>query len=248
MTSSPRLGIQLYSVRTLCEDATYKTTLTQLAQLGFEGVELAWKYGGMNPQELADFLQSIGLQTAGMHVKLDELLTPGHQVYQYAKVLGSPFITTSQHTRTGDWPQVIQQLQAAGRIARDHGLQLTYHNHAQEFITVDGQTSLPWDQLIAQSDPALVALELDLGWAHKAGADAIATWHQSAARTPQIHLRDYSRERQTMCDIGDGFLDCTVIKRDAKRLGTRWVIYEQDAYPISPMDSAKVCATGWREA
>ena len=145
--SSMRLGIQLYTVRDLTGDEDFRETLRRLADLGFEGVEFAWRYGGMGPDELSAFGSSVGLVCCGMHVQLNELLDSSHLVYEYAAALASPYITTSLASRTSEWPDLLPQVEHAGRIASSKGLRFTYHNHYQELASGGGLTLL--DQLFA---------------------------------------------------------------------------------------------------
>jgi len=236
---TPGIGIQLYTVRDLTGEDTFRNILRALAEMGFEGVEFAWKYGGMNPAELAAFLDSIGMACCGLHVKLDELLDPAHEVYEYAKATASPFITTSLCSRLAEWDALLPQLDRAAEIAAGHGLTFTYHNHWQEFEGADAP--LPFDRLAAETNPELVKMELDIGWIRKAGADPMALWDEHAPRTPQIHLRDYDTNTQQVCDVGDGFIELQAVLDRARELGTQWLIYEQDRYPSSPLASCRTC-------
>jgi sugar phosphate isomerase/epimerase len=237
---APRLGIQLYTLRDHVGPAVFRETLRMVADLGFAGVEFAWQYGGMSPEELGDFLLSLDLACCGMHVQLSELLEPDHIVYDYAQRTGAPFITTSLCQQTAEFARLCPQLDEAGRIAADKGLVFTYHNHWQEFEP--GPDGLPQDLLLANTLATHVRLELDLGWVRKAGGDALAFWRRERARTPQVHLRDYDTEAGTVCDVGDGFLDPLAVWKQACELGTEWLIYEQDRYPVSPQLSCQTCA------
>lgn len=246
MPGRPKLGIQLYTVRDLTGDDVFRSTLTTLAELGFEGVEFAWRYGGMQPDELAAFLQSLGLACCGLHVQLEELLDPEHVVYDYARACGSPYITTSLCSRVEEWEDLLPQVSEAAGIAHAQGLQFTYHNHWQEFVKLGGSYAL--DVMKEQTGPDLVRFELDLGWIKKAGEEPLDYWHTYSGRVPQIHLRDYDVEQDTVCDIGDGFIDLPVVAQQARAMGTEWLIYEQDAYPVSPLASAEVCVRRCRAA
>lgn len=245
MANDLNIGIQLYSVRDFTGDDMFKDTLAQLAELGFEGVELAWRYGGMSPDELAEFLESIDLRCCGLHVQLDELLDPDHMVYNYALACNSPFITTSLCSRVDEWADLVPQVDEAAAVAAAKGLQFTYHNHWHEFVKIDGVYAQ--DILRDQSDPATVSFEIDLGWVKKGGADPMAYWRTYAGRVPQIHLRDFSVEQDAVCDVGAGFIDVAAVAAQARELGTQWLIYEQDTYPVSPMDSARTCIERLRE-
>ncbi|MBT3377508.1 MAG: TIM barrel protein [Lentisphaerae bacterium] len=245
--SDINVGIQLYTVREHTDDDSFRATLAQLAEMGFQGVEFAWKYGGMEPEELAGFLDELGLACCGMHVQLDELLDPGHRVYDIALACGSPYVTTSLANRVDAFESLVPELENAGRIAADKGLRFTYHNHYQEFAaTVDGQTAQ--DYLTAHAPAEWVGLEIDLGWIHKAGLDAMAYWRRHGARTPQVHLRDYDREHDRVTDVGAGFLDMRAVAAQGEELGLDWLIFEQDRFPVSPFASCRVCLDRAREA
>ena len=47
-----------------------------------------------------------------------------------------------------------------GKLATEYGLKLGYHNHAGDFVQVEGQTVL--DYVLAHTDPELFLLELDV--------------------------------------------------------------------------------------
>ncbi len=235
----PAIGVQLYTVRDYTGREDFRTTLSKLTEMGFAGVEFAWKYGGMDPLQLADFLQAKGLLCCGLHAQIDELLQPKHSVYGIAAATGAPYITTSLCGREEQWDDLLPQIRQAGRIAADQGLRFTYHNHWQEFNAEPDAGA--YDRLVEETTGSDVELEIDLGWVHKAGRDAMALWRRLGRRTPQIHLRDYDRNTEQVCDIGNGFIDPESVWRQAMELGTDWLIYEQDNYPVSPFESCRAC-------
>jgi len=242
-----QFGIQLYTVRDHTDDDSFKDTLKRLADMGFQGVEFAWKYGGMEPEELADFLSSLGLTCCGLHLQLDELLDPDHKVYEYALACASPYVTTSLAGQTAEFEQLAPKVDEAARVAAAKGLQFTYHNHHQEFTDSVGGL-LAQNYLTMHTDPALVGLEIDLGWIMKAGVDPLTYWQVQAERTPQIHLRDYSVEEGQITDIGAGFIDLAAVAEQGREFGLDWLIYEQDRYPVSAFDSCRLCADRARAA
>jgi len=241
------LGIQLYTVRDHTADDQFQDTLKRIADMGFQGVEFAWRYGGMAPAELAGFLTSIGLKCCGMHLQLGELLDPNHQVYEYALGCASKYVTTSLAGQTDDFAELVPKLNQVGKIARAKGLQFTYHNHHQEFTNCVGDLSAQ-DYLTANTDPATVALEIDLGWVAKGGLEPMAYWRRHGLRTPQIHLRDYSVAEGQVTDVGAGFIDLAAVARQATEFEVDWLIFEQDRYPVSAFDSCQLCADQARQA
>jgi sugar phosphate isomerase/epimerase len=85
--------------------------------------------------------------------------------------------------------RLAERLSEAGREYRAHGLAFGYHNHDVEFIPVEG--IVPFDYLMARTDPALVTLELDLGWLAVAGVDPVAYLRRYEGRVVACHMKDY---------------------------------------------------------
>jgi len=236
-----KFGIQLYTVREHTDDTQFKETISRLADMGFQGIEFAWRFGGMEPDALADFLKSARLECCGLHTSLDALLDPADKNYAYALACGARFITTSLASSTAEFKELAPKLEKAGSVARGKGLRLTYHNHHQEFTSlVDGVRAQ--DYLIRHTAPGLVELELDIGWIKKGGEDSMAYWREHGNRAPQIHLRDYDPKTDKVTDIGKGFIDLSAVMAQARDFNTAWLIYEQDCYPVCAFDSCQACA------
>jgi sugar phosphate isomerase/epimerase len=243
MAGTP-VGIQLYTVR---EDSQkdFAGTLKALADMGYDGVEFAWNYGGMSPLELADFLQDVGLRACGLHAPKDQVAVGDSEAYAYARGVGCPYISTSLLNDVAtDWPAAIALVQEAGRVAAQHGMQFSYHNHAQEFETIDGQYAL--DMLYAQTDPAQVMAELDTHWIAKGGEDPAAYVRKYAGRVPQLHLKDIGPNGKFV-EIGEGVLDLEGVLAAAREAGSKWIIYEQDRCDRPPLESARISITNLRK-
>lgn len=226
-----RLGIQLYSVRDQLEK-DFPGTIKALRAMGFEGVEFAWNYGGMEPQKVADFIAAQGLVCCGLHTGLADLRDPASLSYCYAKALKTPCITTSccGAEDLANWTATIAALADAGRVAATQGLRFTYHNHAPELDIRDGKTLL--DALYAQTDARHVKAELDTAWIYAGGQDPIATIRAYAGRVPQVHAKDYRRAEKLLVEIGRGDLDFKAIIDASREAEAEWLIYELDASTI----------------
>lgn len=86
------------------------------------------------------------------------------------------------------------------------GITLLLHNHDMECLPDEGTTVLDY---ILEQCPNL-GLELDVGWAKFAGADAIALMRKYGGRIPLLHFKDVTpdacNENRTTCftAIGEG--------------------------------------------
>ena len=74
-----KAGLQLYNFRNELS-ADFKGALKEIAKLGFDGVEFAVNYGGMEPEEIASFLKDLKLECAGPMFKADEIRNPESKV------------------------------------------------------------------------------------------------------------------------------------------------------------------------
>lgn len=240
------LGIQLYTVREECKKE-FKGTVSALAKLGYQGVEFAWNYGGMTPEQVAAFLKELNLRCCGLHAPLDGLLDAQSEWYTYAKAVKSPHVTTSCAGEVAkDWKGTISKLREVGRVARSVGIPFTYHNHAQEFEKIDGQCAL--DLLYAQAEPETVKAELDTYWIKKGGDDPVSYIRKYKGRVPQVHLKDMDRADGSFTEVGAGVMDLPGIFKAAEDVGAQWMIYEQDICKRPPLESARITIENLRRA
>lgn len=230
------VGIQLYTVRDACKD-DFKGTLKALAEMGYQGVEFAWAYGGLAPHDLARYLHSLGLHAAGFHTSLEEILNPRSETYAYARALNGAFLTTSLCGEVAkNWPATVDRMAQAAEVAFSQGCVFTYHNHAQEMALLNGV--IAEDMILRRH--SLVQFELDTYWIRKGGQDPVTTIRRYAGRAPQIHLKDMDPGDQSFTEVGRGNMDLPGILTAAEEGGARWIIVEQDTCKRPPLDSAKI--------
>ncbi|MFB9279016.1 myo-inosose-2 dehydratase [Cohnella cellulosilytica] len=103
------------------------------------------------------------------------------------------------------WASLAEGLNAAGRIAREYGLKLTYHHHGG--TAIEGPEEI--DRLMAETDPEAVFLLYDTGHALYGGSDPLALLRKHYDRIAYVHLKDVrvSRLEQARADKVD-FVTC----------------------------------------
>ena len=80
---------------------------------------------------------------------------------------------------------------AAGKAAAAEGLTFAYHCHGYEFKpSADGTF---FDTLVKNTDPKLVAFEIDLFWAKAGGADPAKLIAGLPGRVPLMHIKDMKK-------------------------------------------------------
>jgi sugar phosphate isomerase/epimerase len=150
-------------------------------------------------------------------------------------------------------------LNEAGRITQKHGIKVIVHNHTVEFEPLADSSQRPYDVLLAETDPSLVAMELDIGWATVAGQKALDLFKQAPGRFEVWHVKDITglaalnalsnqTERQRAAKIvplGEGEIDYRPIFAQASLAGMKHFYVEQDSAPQSG-DSLAAAATSYR--
>jgi sugar phosphate isomerase/epimerase len=86
--------------------------------------------------------------------------------------------------------QRAAQLNANGRIAQKFGMKILVHNHTGEFEKLTDSPMTTYDVLLAETDPSLVTMQLDIGWAYIAGVDPIALFKKHPGRFELWHIKD----------------------------------------------------------
>lgn len=82
------------------------------------------------------------------------------------------------------------QLNANGKIAQKFGIKILVHNHTGEFEQLIDSSKTTYDVLLAETDPSLVTMQLDIGWVHVAGVDPIALIDAHPGRFELWHIKD----------------------------------------------------------
>ena len=82
------------------------------------------------------------------------------------------------------------QLNANGKIAQKYGMKMLVHNHTGEFEKLTDSPRTTFDVLVEETDPALVTMQLDLGWTYIAGVDPIALFKAHPGRFELWHVKD----------------------------------------------------------
>jgi sugar phosphate isomerase/epimerase len=265
-----RIGLQLFTVRDLTAK-DYPGTLMGVAKLGYREVQTTGSYGTYTAQQIHQFLDAAKLTSPATHVSPRmgpdfERTLEGYQLigHKYTTVsfggggprpASAPGATAPPAAPAGamrretrdEVRRTAEQLNQAGAITKKYGIKVIVHNHTEEFEPLADSTQRPYDVLLAETDPALVAMELDIGWATVAGENALDLFRRAPGRFEVWHVKDCSnlasldgsmneaqRHRAAkIVPIGEGTIDYKSIFAQAKLAGMRHFFVEQDSAPAS---------------
>lgn len=230
------IGLELYTVRdALAED--FEGTLAQVAKIGYKEVEFAGYFAHLpefnpSPKRTREILDGDGLSAPATHVPYSALLPENWpKVIEASKILGHEYIVNPSIDRElvkqpDGWKRAAETFNRAGEESQKAGIQFGYHNHVEEFKPLpDGK--LPYDVLLAESDPKLVKMEMDLGWAHEARIDPLKYFAQYPGRFPVVHVKDFDKN-DVMTEVGSGVIDWKSIFAKSELAGIKHYFVEQD--------------------
>ena len=243
-----KVGLQLYTVRDLMK-ADFEGTLATVAQIGYREVEFAG-YFDHTAEQVRAVLDKNGLASPSCHVGYGDATGPGWSAtLEKAKAVGHQYVVCAwideqARKSADDWKRICDQFNAAGTAAQAAGLQFAYHNHSFEFVPLaDGRK--PYDVLLANTDPKLVRLEVDLFWITFGGADPLAYFTKYPGRFPLVHVKDMMPKAtpdvapdKVMADVGKGSIDWKGIFAHSSQGGIEHYFVEHDQ-PADPLASIR---------
>ncbi len=230
------IALQLYTVRDmLAQD--FEGTIRTIADLGYVGVETANMFGD-SPASAAKLFQELGLTVMGAHSPLP-LGDDKQKVIDTLEALGCKrLVVPSQpaelFTSLEGIQQVCETLNEGAAVAREHGIQVGYHNHWFEYGRVDGR--IPVDVMLEHLDPD-VFFEVDIYWVQTAGEDAEQVVRHLGARAPFLHVKDGPCQRNVpQTALGEGVVDIPGVIA-AGTGSTEWLVVELDQCATDMMEA-----------
>lgn len=230
MTPQMPLAVQLYTLRNLTAK-DFAQTVRQVAELGYNAVELAGFGNLRSVDQVKAALDDAGLKVAGSHVAIDRFESDLNAVLDENERLGNrivcvPGVPEHRRKTADDWKALGEQFTKFADRCAARGFEFAYHNHHYEFKRFDGRYGL--DILLENSGPR-VKSELDTYWVRHGGEDPVAYMKKIAPRLLLLHLKDMAAgpDRKD-APVGTGLLDFAAILAAGKQAGVKEYIVEQD--------------------
>lgn len=244
--NNTNIALQLYTIRGLTAEDMLGT-LRNLASQGYRAVEFAG-YGGVPVADVRSTLNELNMQAPSAHIGLDDLLTRPQEIFSDLTTLGASYAIVAytpedRRQREDQVREIAQTFNNYGRLCRDAGLRFAYHNHNFEFETLANSDKSMFDILLEDTDPELVAFELDLFWATFAGADPLQWIQKLEGRVPLVHVKDMEEgEARRDAPVGEGIINWQQLLPACAAAGTDWYIIEQD-HPRDPLRDVETSLT-----
>jgi sugar phosphate isomerase/epimerase len=252
------LGLQLYTVRDdLAKD--FDGTLKAVRAMGIRLVQSNLSMNGRDSKTLRKIYDDLGFTWDSIHAGGDALRVNPQATIDEAKSVGLKNVTCSfplypvdravimRGPTLDDWKRDAETYNKVGELCRKAGLTFGYHNHNVEFKKVGDV--LPYDLLLKETDPALVSMEMDIGWVVAGGADPVAYLTKYPTRYSSLHIKDLKSDgipntnlKMVSTVIGQGIVPWDKILPAAKKTKVRDAYLELEG-PYVPSPTAMVKAS-----
>lgn len=227
-----KLAVQLFTLRDLLEQDLVGT-LEKVSYSGYHYVETAGFYG-RTAKEFRQLLEDCGLEAIACHVGLGDVENDLAATAKSALDLGASWLVVpwiGKADYESGWAQFGKRLGEISESVIQNGLKFAYHNHDFEFADENGE---PGFQILWNSAPETVEVELDVYWAEFAGFNPESVLRNLAGRVPLVHFKDGKGGKHT--PVGQGDLDWDGIIKACKTIGSEYAIVELDDCPKDPIE------------
>lgn len=267
MSKTLPVGIQVYGLRDLLENTpeNFRNVMEKVKEIGFDGVELAGLYG-IAPEEIKKILDEVGLVPISAHVPLVDMMADAEGVAEtYAKIgvqyIAIPYLPDEYRPNTPGYEGALKEFERIGKVMKDHGIKLEYHNHDFEFVRLPSG-EYGFDNIYSTIPEDLLKVEPDLCWIKVAGESPVEYLKKYGPRCEVVHLKDFIKEGNPknlykligieteeaeedtgifeFRPVGFGMQIWEPILKTAAEVGSKWVICEQDEhYDLEPLEAAR---------
>ncbi|MEJ2004911.1 MAG: sugar phosphate isomerase/epimerase, partial [Cyclobacteriaceae bacterium] len=198
--------------------------------LGYQGSGFGplHKYKG---RELKELFLNEGIKCTSSHFTFGELKDHLEDRIAWSKDLGieqmilSTFWLPEDERTPDNYRKAASELNRIAQITNESGLQMGFHNHHQEFNTVNGQ--LIYEVLLDEFDPDLVKMQFQVAVVN-IGYQAADYFRKFPGRFISAHLSDWSAARKEQVPIGQGEVDWKDFFDAAKAGGVENIYVEMD--------------------
>ena len=240
------IGLQLYSIRDSINNDV-PAAIAKVADMGYTFVEPAGyrdgKFYGMDPVEFKALCEANGMHVLSSHTSRNlpdstnyaETMAWWDQCIDAHVAAGAKYIVQPSMGRSayesieniGKWCAYFNEV---GEKCNAKGIRFGYHNHANEFTTVFGDTIL-YDFMLQNTDPAKVMFELDLYWCVEGGKNPVDYFNKYPGRFELWHIKDKE-------EIGaSGMMDFEAIWAARDVSGMKYGIVEVEKYNFDQFTS-----------
>lgn len=247
------IGLQLYTLRDqLKQDAS--GTMKVMAEAGYKQAEL---FGFPNCDDLVRAAHDHGLAIHSSHFEWESAVNPSDQGFSdFKKIIEKakdlrlghlvvPYLHDKDRRSINGYKRIAENLNKAASLAKEAGIQLSYHNHSFEFAPLEGSSG--YEVFMKEFDSEM-KFEIDVFWVQAAQMNPVELIQKLKGRVSQLHLKDLKQglqlpiyggmPKEGFKELGKGCIAMEPIIEAGRAAGVIHCHVEQDQSP-NPLASIK---------
>ncbi|MBQ7372543.1 MAG: sugar phosphate isomerase/epimerase [Blautia sp.] len=213
-----------------------RQTLQKIKEAGYDGLELnrfmihpspmivrlmtraaGMPTGSGGKLDWHELLQAAGLDVGSLHTDLGSLEREADAIIEEAGSFGTDRVVITgmyryDYSEESSLRSLAKRLNQAGKVLKQEGIRLLYHNHNVELTQVRPGVRA-YELLLEETDPELLNFEFDSYWFADGGAD-VAKWMEKLGNRMKLwHINDRGNRQR-------GAVMTPILKSDSMELGT----------------------------
>lgn len=235
------LGVQTYTFRRSFPLHAIKA-LDTIKMFGFTEIE-GGAPRGMTPEDFRKACDDRGIKIPSTGTGYEQLVKDPMAVVKTAKILGASYVMCAWIPHKGndftidDAKKAVEDFNTAGKVLKENGLTLCYHDHGYEFRPYEGGTLM--DYIIKNTNPEYVSFEMDVLWTIHGGGDPVSLLKKYKGRWKLMHLKDLRKgvagdntghtPAENDVVLGTGQANFPAILKAAKKSGVKHCFIEDES-------------------
>jgi sugar phosphate isomerase/epimerase len=244
------IGIQAYTYRNSFPNSI-KATLDTIQSLGITEME-GPNPKNSTPEEFKKLLDERHIKMTSIGADYGLIAKNPEEVVQQARFWGVKYVMVAwiphgKEFTLDDAKKAVTDFTRAGKILKDNGITLCYHNHGYEFGHYEDGTL--FDYIAKNTDPQYLSFEMDVLWAFHGGADPAKLLYKYKNRWKLMHLKDIRKgiandltggtDTKNDVALGTGQVNIPEVLKAAKAAGIEHYYIEDE----SPNHAAQIPVT-----
>ncbi len=240
--NSPKLGIQLYTMRYEIEK-DFENTIYKVAEIGYKGIESYPLPENISLEHASKVFNESGLEVFSIHsdlpigTNLDSALKTA-EVYNSKLVVYHGWPEENKYNGEDNLKATVELYNKSADKLKSYGLQFGLHNHWWEFEDHNG--IIPFYYLLENLNEDIF-FEIDTYWTKTGGMNPAKVIKDFGKRAKLLHIKDGTAVKETMhkqLPAGSGTLDFPSI-HNASKENVDWMVVEFDEYEHNIFDGIK---------
>lgn len=185
------IGVQMYTYRNSYANGVV-AVLDSIKSLGITEVE-GPNPKGTTPEEFKQMLNDRGISIPSIGADYNLVVKDPEAFVKLAKQLGSTYVMVAwiPHSKTftiDEAKKAVEDFNRAGKILKENGITLCYHDHGYEFGPYESGTL--FDYIAKNTNAEYLSFEMDIMWTFHGGADPAKLLYKYKGRWKLAHLKD----------------------------------------------------------